>query len=220
MLVVFCLPGAHYSGRFLRNWTDLTQSLRERGIEFLLKQKYSSMVHFARMGCLDGEVIFGEKQQPFQGRIPYDRMMWIDSDIDFKPEDFFKLLEEDRPIISGLYKMQNAQTGNEEYAAKILNETQYLTDAFIAREGIENTVVPADFAGMGWMMIKRGVIESMDYPWFRSLTVREQREDMMYPTAELQSEDVFFCRRANALGHQCFLHTGCKVGHEKTIVLR
>ena len=220
MLVVFCLPGPQYSGRFLKNWTDLTQSLRQKGIEFVLKQKYSSMVHYARMGCLDGDTIFGEKQMPFQGKIPYDRIMWIDSDIDFRPEDFYTLLETDLPIVSGMYKMQNEQTGNSEYAVKLLGREGYLTDQYIQKEAMQNTIQPVDFAGMGWMLIKRGVIESMEYPWFRSVTVREQREDMPYITTELQSEDVYFCRRANALGHQCFVHTGCKVGHEKTIVLR
>lgn len=178
------------------------------------------MVHYARMACLDGETIFGEKQVPFQGKIPYDYVMWIDSDIDFRPEQFYMLLEADRPITCGIYKMLSEQVGNAHYAARALNQPDFITDDQIKREGIENEVVPADFAGMGWMLVKRGVMESMEYPWFRSITVREQRVDMPYVTTELQSEDVYFCRRANALGHQVFMHTGCKVGHEKTIVLR
>lgn len=220
MLVVFCLPGNSYSGRFLKNWTDLTQSLRERGIEFLLKQRYSSMVHYARMACLDGDAIFGEKQQPFQGRIPYDYAMWIDSDIDFRPEQFYMLLEADRPITSGIYKMQSEQTGNVHYAGRVSGQGDFLTEEYMKREGTEDCLVHADFAGMGWMLVRRGVMESMEYPWFRSITVREQKQDMPYPTTELQSEDVYFCRRANSLGHQVFMHTGCRVGHEKTVVLR
>ena len=46
-------------------------------------------------------------QTKFGGEIDYDYIMWIDSDIVFKPEQFFKLLDHDRDIISGLYMMQD-----------------------------------------------------------------------------------------------------------------
>jgi hypothetical protein len=218
--VVFCIPGNQFSGRFLSNWTLLTESLRQRGVDYILKQKSSSMVHYARMGCLDGDPIFGEKQIPFQGKIHYDYIMWIDSDIDFRPEQFYMLLQMDKPVVCGMYKMQNDHSGNSEYAVKLNGKLDFLSDKFIQENGLQNTQIPIDFSGMGWMLIKRGVIESMEYPWFRSICVRNKRDDLPYPTVELISEDAYFCRTLNSIGHQVWVHTGCVVGHEKTVVLR
>lgn len=220
MIVAFCLPGYQYSGRFLSNWTNLTESLRQNGIDYVLKQKSASMVHYARMGCLEGDPLFGQRQIPFQGKLPYDYLMWIDSDIDFAPENFYQLLRMDRPISTGLYKMQNFQTNHSEYAAKLLGDPNHITNRLIEEKGIQNSVVPLEFSGMGWMLIKRGVIESMQYPWFRSDCVTQIIPDTnMYMTG-LTSEDHYFCQEANKLGYGVWAHTGCVVGHEKTIVLR
>ena len=49
------------------------------------------MVNFARCKCAGADVRRGKKQKPFDG-LPYDYMMWIDSDIIFNNESFEKLL--------------------------------------------------------------------------------------------------------------------------------
>ena len=87
--VVFCLPGSHYSGRFLVSFTQLLDDCRRAGMKPIMSQDYSSMVNFARCKVAGANVKGGKYQKPFGGKVPYDYMMWIDSDIVFTSKDFF-----------------------------------------------------------------------------------------------------------------------------------
>ena len=55
----------------------------------------------------NGNVLNGIKQKPFQGKIDYDYIMWIDSDQVFNVEMFKRLLSYDVPVVSGCYLMAN-----------------------------------------------------------------------------------------------------------------
>lgn len=178
------------------------------------------MVHYARMHCLEGDPLFGDRQVPFQGKLQYDYLMWIDSDIDFTPENFYQLLRMDKPISTGMYKIQNHQNNNAEYAIKMFEDNHCLTDSLIQQRGIQSSQIPIEFAGMGWMLVKKGVIESMQYPWFRSDCTTLVIPETNIRTTQLTSEDHYFCQQANKMGYGVWAHTGCIVGHEKTVVLR
>ena len=52
--------------------------------------------------CLGGDSNAGENQKPWQGRVDYDYMLWIDSDNIFKVDDFIKLYNMKKEIASGL----------------------------------------------------------------------------------------------------------------------
>ena len=107
MKIIFCLPGASYSGRFLQCWTELIGELPKVGISYGLSQQYLCNIYHVRTKCLGASLDRGTNQKPFGGEIDYDYIMWIDSDIIFKPEQFFKLIDHDRDIVSGLYMMQD-----------------------------------------------------------------------------------------------------------------
>ena len=54
---------------------------------------------------LGGDVLAGPNQKPFQGKVDYDVIVWIDSDIIFTPEDVFKLLDSPHDVTAGVYMM-------------------------------------------------------------------------------------------------------------------
>ena len=58
-----------------------------------ISQDYSSMVNFARCKCLGANVLRGPNQIPWDGKLPYDYQLWIDSDIVFNTEKFWQLLD-------------------------------------------------------------------------------------------------------------------------------
>ncbi len=95
MKVAFCIPGNSFTPRFLTNWTTLTNELTNRNIEFWLSTGYAPVVHLARERVLD--IINSE--------IDFTHVMWIDSDIDFTSDDFFRLESHNKPVMSGVYKM-------------------------------------------------------------------------------------------------------------------
>lgn len=215
MRVVFCLPGRSYSREFLLAWSDLLMQATSRGHQCMISQQYSSVVHFARAKCLGGDVRKGADQMPFQGSVDYDVMMWIDSDIIFKPEDFFRLLESPHDVTTGMYMQEDLQhlavvkDWDEEFFK------QHGTFKFMRPEEIEGSpeYVEVAYAGMGWMLIHKGVVEKLKYPWFWSDL---QKVGNM---VEMNSEDVAFCRALKEAGHPVHLDTKVRVGHQKKMII-
>lgn len=213
--IVFCMPGKSYSREFLLAWSDLLMQATARGHQCMISQQYSSVVHFARTKCLGGDVTKGPDQKPFQGQVEYDVMMWIDSDIVFKPEDFFALLESPHDVTAGMYMMEDlqhmavVQKWDEDFFAK------NGTFEFLRPEDLKDApqYMPVAYAGMGWMLIRKGVIEDLKYPWFWSDLQR------VGGLADMNSEDVSLCRAMEAAGHQVFIDTEVRVGHQKLMLI-
>jgi hypothetical protein len=142
-------------------------------------------------------------------------MMWIDSDIVFKPEDFFNLLESPHDVTSGLYMMEDLQ----HFAA-----VEEWNEEFFANKGTFKFLRPDDiiggpqykpvaYTGMGWMLIRKGVVESIKYPWFWGDLQK------VGPLTDMNSEDVAFCKAIQAAGHQIHVDTKIRVGHQKLLVI-
>ena len=100
--IMFCLPGKNYSGTFLINWSNLLKHCENRRYEYYIAQAYTSNVHFVRSMCLGASILNGEDQLPFNGRIDYTHLMWIDSDIIFDSQQFEQLLSQNKNIIADL----------------------------------------------------------------------------------------------------------------------
>ena len=188
----------------------------------MISQQYSSVVHFARAKCLGGDVLKGPDQKPFQGSVDYDVMMWIDSDIVFKPDDFFNLLESPHDVTAGMYMMEDLQ----HFATvKEWNEDFFLkngTFKFMRPDDIVGAAqyLPVAYTGMGWMMIRKGVVEDLKYPWFHSDLQRINGVDSSTgPLVDMNSEDVAFCRALQAAAHTIHVDTKCRVGHQKLMVI-
>jgi hypothetical protein len=218
MKVIFCMPGRSYSREFLLSWSDLIMQASSRGHQIMISQQYSSVVHFARAKCLGGDVMKGPDQKPFQGQIDYDAMMWIDSDIVFKPEDFFALLESPHDVTAGLYMMEDLQNvaavkdWDEDYFAQN-GSFKFLKPDELADGAAASRYLPVAYAGMGWMLIRKGVVEDIKYPWFWS--------DLQHigSLTDMNSEDVAFCRALTKAGHPIYLDTKVRVGHQKLIII-
>ena len=220
--VVFCMPGRQYSREFLLAWSDLLMQASSRGHQVMISQQYSSVVHFARAKCMGGDVLKGPDQKPFQGNVEYDVMMWIDSDIVFKPDDFFALLESPHDVTAGMYMMEDLQhfatvkEWDEDFFAK--NGTfKFMKPEDIVRVGEadspSSSYLPVAYTGMGWMMIRKGVVETIKYPWFHSDL------QTVGSLVDMNSEDVSFCRALQAAGHTIHVDTKIRVGHQKLMLI-
>ena len=101
--IVFCLPGRGVSYTFLKNFVQLCFDLVQSGASIQISQDYSSMVNFARCKVLGANVLRGPKQVPWDGKLKYDYQLWIDSDIVFDTEKFYRLVSMDKDIAAGWY---------------------------------------------------------------------------------------------------------------------
>ena len=215
MKIVFCMPGRTYSREFLLAWSDLLMQASAKGHQCMISQQYSSVVHFARARCLGGDVLKGPDQKPFQGKVEYDAMMWIDSDMVFKTEDFFNILESPHDVTAGVYMMEDLQ-----HLAVVKDwDTEYFsktgTFKFLSPPDLDNEpqYVPVSYAGMGWMLIRKGVLEDLKYPWFWS-PLQEVGE-----LVDMSSEDVALCKAMTAAGHQVYIDKTLRVGHQKNMII-
>lgn len=105
MNIIVCIPGNTFSSEFLHSWTLFLGECFRRNVKVILSNKYTSNVYFVRSMCLGGDLLCGTSQKPFQGKIEYDYILWIDSDISFTFSDFKKLLDVKKDVVSGLYLM-------------------------------------------------------------------------------------------------------------------
>ena len=208
MKVIFCIPGNSFSNRFLKCWTNLTRELHKKDIEYELLSQYIPNVYKVRSLLLGADRKFGQYQIPWQGKKDYDYIMWIDSDQVFEPNDFFKLLEHDKDIVSGLYlRKPQGDTLNDipiEFAC--FNEDGKM----LYTNEVNGELRKVWSNGMGWMLIKKGVFEKIEYPWFGPII-----EGLGF-----HGEDVSFQLRAKDVGFDSYVDTSIIVGHEKGIVLK
>jgi GT2 family glycosyltransferase len=165
--------------------------------------------------CLGADVMRGKHQKPFDGKLDYDFLMWIDSDIIFTPQQFVRLLSYNTEIVAGVYLMDG---GKALATVRNWDEDHFKKHGyfiFITPEEIDRKEEPIEvsYTGMGFMLVKNGVFESLEYPWFRP--IEKQIGDMV----DFTMEDVAFCLRAKEAGFRIFIDPSVKVGHEKKIVL-
>ena len=192
MKIAFCIPGPSFSGWFLENWTALIKSLPPE-IEWKLFRNFNPNVHVVRNQVLDRARMF----KP-------DYYMWIDSDINFIPNDFYKLLkhaEKDAiSIVSGIYIMKTTPP-YKEFACGKLN-AGHLTRDDIWRQ---TDLMEVSANGLGWMLVKSEVFQNLDQPFTQD--------------ADGTGEDALFQIRARKKGFKSYVDPTLIVGHEKMMVL-
>lgn len=215
MRVIFCFPGREFSDLWVRSWTDTVTTCGSNGIEWAFSMAYDPVVYYARNRVLGGNNTSGRTQKPFGGQIDYDYQVWIDSDMVWRGEDVLRLLAHGKPIVSGAYPMANP---NEFPIVESLDYDRLLEQGsfrFMGRDeiGARTDPFPVSYVGFGFMAIARGVIERMEYPWFRPMWV--DKGDFL----EFTAEDVGFCWQAQQLGEQIIVDPTIRIGHQKSITL-
>jgi len=223
--IVFCLPGRGCSYIFLKNFVQLCFDLVQNGNGIQISQDYSSMVNFARCKVLGANVLRGPNQIPWDGKLNYDYQLWIDSDIVFSTEKFWQLIDlaipeegEEREIAAGWYATEDGHTTS---VAHWLSEEDFAKNGGVMNhetvESITKKRKPftVDYTGFGWTLIKHGVFERLEYPWFAP-------KMQVFDSGNVQDmcgEDVSFCLDAKKMGMVTWCDPRIRVGHEKTRVI-
>jgi len=232
--VVFCVPGRTFSNNFLRSWTETLLDLETSGqFRVVLSNEFSSCVHIARARCLGLSVERGPVQKPWNGELPYDVLVWIDSDMVFRSRDVLELIEatEKYPAVSGLYMLEDRQhfcaieKFDEEYFVRN-GHFEALTPARVGEWNRQtgNPYLPCAFVGLGFCAFRRGVLEDprLKYPYFYSpvQTIRTGRADVP-EYRDFSSEDASLFHNLIEAGiiSSVMLKTDLRVGHEKTAII-
>ena len=225
--IVFALPGDNFSSKFLISWTATISKLWEtRRYDIMISPATGSYVPFVRMTTLGLDVLRGEDQKPFNGQ-HFDIWITIDSDIIFTYEQVIKLIEstDEHPVVAGMYRMADLVN----YAfVKDWDETYFKEKGvfqFITPEDIEKwkketefKYFPVVYSGLGFMAIRKEVLDKIKYPYFDSeiLTITKQDGTVI---RDICSEDVSLCKKITQSGYQIMINTDIRVGHLKSLII-
>lgn len=209
--LIIATPGHSMMSVYVKSLLAALEELSRRGISWAFSSEYSSHVADAReitlSGSLQNEIA---EQRPFSGRVTYDKILWIDSDIAFTPEDVVKAYESPYDIVSGAYLLASGEC----VVYKELFGQGYSFDE------VKNMTEPVKVfgAGMGFMAVKSGVFESLSRPWFQSPTATKVIDGKEFSFA-IMGEDLSFCHRANEAGFEVWFDPSIKLQHHKMMKL-
>jgi hypothetical protein len=126
--------------------------------------------------------------------------------------------EFENEIVAGWYATEDGHTTS---VAHWLEEDDFRSNGGVMNhenvEGISKRRKPftVDYTGFGWVLIKKGVFENLEYPWFApKMQVFESGA-----VQDMCGEDVSFCLDAKEQGFEIWCDPRIRVGHEKTRVI-
>lgn len=197
--ILFCTPcyGGMIHEAHFRSCLALKDALIGAGLQHdWLTGRNESLVHRARM----------EMTASFLAT-EHSHMMWLDADIEFEPEDVAKLWNLNADIAVGCYAMKKRD--QQWFAA--WKDGALVKDLDQFRQPID-----VDFAGTGFMMIKRAVIERLT-EIHGTYQGQNGRVPAIYMTPihddGLESEDYHFSRIAREAGFRVVMDPSIRLKH-------
>ncbi len=190
---------------YVRSLTETLQTLNELNISWHYVNYESTYIRYARESIVNyGNPEDLHNQIPFDNQFSYDKIMWIDSDISWKPKDFLNLYYSDRDIIAGIYMIFGGMISASVDGNNFLHPNQVPQ----SREFQVSTT------GFGFVCVKNGVFENMPKPWFDSGIF--EKDGKIITTL---GEDNSWCVRARESGFKIWIDPNVKVVHNKTVPL-
>lgn len=197
--ILFCTPcyGGLVAKAFLESSMKLQEELLLKGVphDFLFGRN-DSLVTRAR----------NEMNATFLST-EHTHLFWIDADMEFEPRDVAKVWNLEADIGVGVYAMKKQD--KQWFAA--WKDGQLVHDLDQFKEPIE-----VDYAGTGFMLIKREVIETLAKT-AESYEGPNGRVAALYMTPihddGFESEDYHFCRKAREAGFKIFMDPSVRLGH-------
>lgn len=209
--LIIATPGNMLMASYVKSLLSLAQALAQRNISWAFTNNYSSHVADAREVTLSGNMSneIGNSH-PLRGEVTYDKILWIDSDIAFDPQDAIRLYDSDKDIVSGAYLFAEGYTASYPELGKsglTFDEVINLKD-----------VTEIEGCGFGFLCVKQGIFEQLSRPWFQQVmgTLELDGKTIEFP---IMGEDLSWCKRVRDLGYKIYLDPSVKVTHHKTMKL-
>lgn len=210
MSLLIALPcyGGIVSDKTTKGLFNLGKELRTAGIDHgLLMMANESLITKGR----------SKMANFFMNNTEYERILFIDSDIGFTPEDVFNLLKYDKDMVCGAYPMKS-----------IPLRYNYNIKQPIVEDG---ELVEIENVGFGFAMIKRNVFVSIKGRYGQELKYYPSTDSSNYEVTEKEyhnsyhyfleykkdmtylPEDFSFFERARSVGYSAWLNTNIRLSH-------
>lgn len=136
----------------------------------------------------------------------YDDLFFIDSDAEWEPEWFFRLLERPEPFIGGAL-VKKSDT-NEGYTVKLMDKKLKWSE--------DKNIIEVDGVGTGFLKINKFALEKL---WDMSDEYMSEGEkhrmvcDIKVENGDLISEDYILCSKWKSLGYKVWLDPTITLNH-------
>lgn len=160
-------------------------------------------------------------------------LFFIDSDIGFEIPQVLRMIEADKDVVAGMYPLKQIDWNEDSLKrAREGEPLDYAPIRFVGTPSLpferEGAFVAADYAGTGFMMIKRETIARMfdAYPELNFKAAHNSADGYFSPnqyalfdtaiddeTREYLSEDYAFCKRFRKIGGKVWLDTESRLVH-------
>ena len=210
--VLIATPGRMFHAEYVSSLMKTVNYCCNHGMRIGFLNKYSSFVPTAReLTAIDRWDHNYESNEIAEGKYIYNKLFWIDSDIEWTPNDFMKLYNSKHDVISGLYALDQAGTvaaglTNNRGALRRVNKVEFL---------LHDEPSEVGGVGFGFLCVKQGVFESIPRPWFLIGRMQWSEDNAMRVNV---GEDYSWCGRAQQHGHKIMIDPTVKVKHHKETV--
>lgn len=210
MSILIAIPcyGGLMSDKTGKGLFNLGKELRTSGIDHgLITLANESLVTKARSRIVNF----------FMNNTEYERIMFIDSDIGFEPNDVLKLLTYKKDIVCGAYPMKGIP----------LRYNYNVSEPKVQ----ENDLVKIENIGFGFASIHRKVFQNILHKYGEELKYYPAVDNSSYPPTEKEyhnsyhyflelkknmsylPEDFSFFERARSVGYDAWLDTTIRLAH-------
>lgn len=212
--VLIATPGAKLESGYVKSLVATLEECANRGLSFKFLNGQSSLVHHAReLTASGGEglELNPNHRGPVGDSVTYNKIFWIDSDIEWTVEQFFKLYDSEFEVVSGAYLLAD-------------NETTTVHEWGVVGGVPKNRVlsmtepIRVQSIGFGFVAIKSGVFERMSRPWFAHM-IQEIHNGYGQALPDALGEDISWCIRAYQAGIDIMFDPEVLVTHIKTTKL-
>ena len=209
--VLIATPGNKLEAQYVNSLVLTLAKLDSRQISYKWLNGYSSLVHHAReLTASGGEGLNlnPDHKGPVGDSVTYNKIFWIDSDIEWTPKDFLKLYDSNYDIVSGAYLLADGYTTTVHAWGK---------NGGIDKKEILKMKEPLKIqsSGFGFITMKSGVFESIQRPWFSHEQQAFKKSDGTMIVDSI-GEDISWCKKAYEAGLEIYFDPSVLVNHMKT----
>lgn len=135
----------------------------------------------------------------------YDTLFFIDSDTEWEPEWFFRLLERPEPIVGAALVKKSDTEG---YTIKIIDKKLTYSP--------DGNLIEVDGVGTGFLKVDRMALENL---WMMSeIYHHDDKEnrmifDIKIVNGDLVSEDYIMCHKWKSLGYRVWIDPSFTINH-------
>jgi hypothetical protein len=208
--VLIATPGSNLESCYVKSLVETLAECTRRNISYKWLNGYSSLVHHARELTAtggDGLELNPDHKGPLGDLVTYNKIFWIDSDIEWTAEQFLKLYDSEYDVTSGAYLLADGVT---------TTVHEWGNPGGIPKEKIIKMSHPikVQSIGFGFVAIKSGVFERMKRPWFAHM-IQNIKSGSGELLPDSLGEDISWCIRAYQAGIDIMFDPSVLVNHIK-----